>query len=328
MNYCIFKLEFLTPVHFGASDSARSLESAGMTFCADTVFSALCHKALRAGGMDELIDTAKRGGLLLSDAMPFSREDFYIPKPALPATKHADSDPSLRKRMKKLRYLPLSLLPGFIESLHGEGTFDPASVRSRFGETFANEKVSIAREADPATGGAKDAEPFSVGAFRFEDGCGLYFIAAFTSREIMESVARLIRLLESEGIGGKISAGFGKFRLAEKILLDGSEPEPLKPLEAMLRENAASHYILLTSALPRDDELAPAMENAQYTLIRRAGFVQSDCISNPVKKRTQYFFAAGSVFGQTFEGGLCDVGIDMPHPVYRYAKPIFLGVNV
>ena len=103
MNYCIFKLEFLTPVHFGASDSARSLESAGMTFCADTVFSALCHKALRAGGMDKLIDTAKRGGLLLSDAMPFSREDFYIPKPALPATKHADSDPSLRKRMKKLR---------------------------------------------------------------------------------------------------------------------------------------------------------------------------------------------------------------------------------
>ena len=328
MNYCIFKLEFLTPVHFGASDSARSLESAGMTLCADTIFSALCHEAQRAGGLVELIHAARSGGLLLSDAMPFCGEEFYIPKPALPATKHADSDPSLRKRMKKLRYLPLSLLPGFIDSLRGGAAFDPAPVRTGFGESFANEKVSIAREADPATGGAKDAEPFSVGAFRFEDGCGLYFIAAFTSREIMESVARLIRLLESEGIGGKISAGFGKFRLAEKILLDGSEPEPLKPLEAMLRENAASHYILLTSALPRDDELAPAMENAQYTLIRRAGFVQSDCISNPVKKRTQYFFAAGSVFGQTFEGGLCDVGIDMPHPVYRYAKPIFLGVNV
>ena len=320
MNYCLFKLNFLTPVHFGASDSARSLESAGMTLCADTIFSALCHEAQRAGGLDELIDAARNGGLLLSDAMPFCGEEFYIPKPALPATRHADSDPSLRKRMKELRYLPLSLLPEFMDSLSGKGAFDPASVRSRFGETFANEKVSIAREADPATGGAKDAEPFSVGAFRFEDGCGLYFIAAFTSREIMESVARLMNLLGAEGIGGKISAGFGKFWLAEGVTLDGSE--------AMLRENAASHYILLTSALPRDDELAPAMENAQYTLIRRAGFVQSDCISNPVKKRTQYFFAAGSVFGQTFEGGLCDVGIDMPHPVYRYAKPIFLGVNV
>ena len=28
MNYCLFKLNFLTPVHFGVSDSARSLESA------------------------------------------------------------------------------------------------------------------------------------------------------------------------------------------------------------------------------------------------------------------------------------------------------------
>lgn len=325
MNYCLFKLNFLTPVHFGASDSARSLESAGMTLCADTIFSALCHEAQRAGGLDELIETARSGGLLLSDAMPFCGEEFYIPKPA---TKYADSDPSLRKLMKKLRYLPLSQLPGFIESLHGEGTFDPASVRSRFGETFANEKVSIAREADPATGGAKDAEPFSVGAFRFEDGCGLYFIAAFASREIMESVARLMNLLGAEGIGGKISAGFGKFRLAEGVTLDGSEPACLQPLAKMLREESASHYILLTSSLPTDDELPATMENAKYTLIRRAGFVQSDRISNPRKKRTQYFFAAGSVFGRKFDGDLYDVGENMPHPVYRYAKPIFLGVNV
>ena len=111
MNYCLFKLNFLTPVHFGASASARSLESAGMTLCADTIFSALCHEAQRAGGLVELIHAARSGGLLLSDAMPFCGEEFYIPKPALPATKLADSDPSLRKLMKKLRYLPLSLLP-------------------------------------------------------------------------------------------------------------------------------------------------------------------------------------------------------------------------
>ena len=158
-----------------------------------------------------------------------------------------------------------------------------------------------------------------MGAFRFEDGCGLYFIAAFTSREIMESVARLMNLLGAEGIGGKISAGFGKFWLAEGVTLDGSEPACLQPLAKMLREKSASHYILLTSSLPTDDELPAAMENAQYTLIRRAGFVQSDRIFNPRKKRTQYFFAAGSVFGRKFDGDLYDVSENMPHPVYYLA---------
>ena len=167
-----------------------------------------------------------------------------------------------------------------------------------------------------------------MGAFRFEYGCGLYFIAAFDSRLIMESVTRLMNLLGAEGIGGKISAGFGKFQLMERVTLDGSEPVCLQPLAKMLREESASHYILLTSSLPTDDELPAAMENAQYTLIRRAGFVQSDRIFNPRKKRTQYFFAAGSVFGRKFDGDLYDVGENMPHPVYRYAKPIFLGVNV
>jgi CRISPR type III-A-associated RAMP protein Csm4 len=142
----------------------------------------------------------------------------------------------------------------------------------------------------------------------------------------MESVTRLMNLLGAEGIGGKISAGFGKFQLMERVTLDGSEPVCLQPLAKMLREESASHYILLTSSLPTDDELPAAMENAQYTLIRRAGFVQSDRIFNPRKKRTQYFFAAGSVFGRKFDGDLYDVGENMPHPVYTVCGNVLEAV--
>ena len=45
MNYFLFKLSFHTPCHFGSSDSALSLYTSEDHFCADTLFSALCHTA-------------------------------------------------------------------------------------------------------------------------------------------------------------------------------------------------------------------------------------------------------------------------------------------
>lgn len=37
---------------------------------------------------------------------------------------------------------------------------------------------------------------------------------------------------------------------------------------------------------------------------------------------------AGSVLQHTYQGELCDVGIGVPHPVYRYSKPLFMGVTL
>ena len=51
-------------------------------------------------------------------------------------------------------------------------------------------------------------------------------------------------------------------------------------------------------------------------------------METPVKKQTQYFLTAGSVLQHTYQGELCDVGIGVPHPVYRYSKPLFMGVTL
>ena len=52
MTHCLFKLEFSTPVHFGAGDYAHSVESCRMNFAADTLFSALCNIAVKSGEID------------------------------------------------------------------------------------------------------------------------------------------------------------------------------------------------------------------------------------------------------------------------------------
>ena len=55
--------------------------------------------------------------------------------------------------------------------------------------------------------------PYFVGAYRFEANCGLYFLLGYEDAALEGEVHRLLKLLQYSGIGGKISSGFGKFRL-------------------------------------------------------------------------------------------------------------------
>ena len=68
-------------------------------------------------------------------------------------------------------------------------------------------------------------------------------------------------------------------------------------------------------------------EDAQYQLVRRAGFVQSDTFAkSPVRKCTQVFMAAGAMLTRRFNGALYSAADAGTHPVLRYAMPIMLGV--
>ena len=71
--------------------------------------------------------------------------------------------------------------------------------------------------------------------------------------------------------------------------------------------------------------MAPALAGATYRLVRRGGFVASATYAgSPLRKRDIYKLAAGSVFTTAFDGVLADVANGGAHPVYSYAKPIFL----
>ena len=81
MDYYLYKLRFDGAVHFGMADSATSLQSSSDHFCADTLFSALCHTAgtLWGGdGIEVLCEQADTGRLLLSDSMPWRSRDAFL----------------------------------------------------------------------------------------------------------------------------------------------------------------------------------------------------------------------------------------------------------
>ena len=174
-------------------------------------------------------------------------------------------------------------------------------------------KVSV------AVRGKEEPEPYRVKYYTFNEGNGLYFIAGGTE-ENLTFMEELLTSLSYSGLGGKRYSGMGRFDyMTDKV------PEII---EKRIQQKA-SRYMLLSTALPEEKELPEVLENADYRLLRRGGFVASEMYADQqMRKRDLYVFAAGSCFGKTFDGKVYDVSSGGRHPVYRYAKGFFMGVDV
>ena len=316
MTHCLFKLEFSTPVHFGAGDYAHSVESCRMNFAADTLFSALCNIAVKSREIDRLVGLVRERKLSFSDSFPCKGDEFWLPKPMLTPKIERSGDPSARKKLKKLAFIPASGFSKYIASLSGKDGFDPDSAINDFGSFIVTTKAAI---------GPDEAEPYSVETFRFNEDCGLWFAVGYESREDVRFAERLVRLLGLGGIGGKVSSGYGKFTLTEVIKPDTAKGSA-KSLLSLIGKNGG-RYMTLTTACAEDRELDRVVEGAEYQLVRRGGYAYSEKSDRIMKKQTGYLFASGSTFTSEFDGGMPDVGISMPHPVWRYGIPIFIGVD-
>lgn len=299
-----------------------------MRFCADTLFSALCHAALLDGGNSraaKLCEAAAEGRLLLSDGMPWqeqTREDvLYIPRPILSPQKRIEVAPEKRKAIKKLRYLPARVMDDYFQSIAHGIPMDFEGVSQNFGLSEERTRVAV-----PSQG---DARPYFVGVFHFGRDCGLYFISACTDDALQDEVHRLLKRLQYSGIGGKVSSGLGKFEIADAIDLGEPFDSDTQWLNRALHQVNAPVQMTLSVCLPADDELESALDGAEYQLIRRGGFISDPMDgSAPRKKRSQAVFQAGSTFRRRFQGQLSEVGTSAGHAVYRYNRPLWVGVSI
>ena len=323
MNYYLYKLSFDTSVHFGGTSSALSLYASEDHFCADTLFSALCHTALSLGGeayLNRLCVMAEAGELLLSDGMPYKADRLFIPKPCVSSETKKEIPSKQRKAAKKLEWIPLDAFSDFSESVHGSGAFDALEAKEVFGVASETAKVAIFP--------GEDAMPYQIGIFTFCSDCGLWFISGCVDDAQADFIGKLLTGLGLSGFGGKVSSGYGKFHVEDAICLDEPFDETTQWLADALMKDTG-RYLLLSAALPTEEELEEIIPGAEYKLIRRSGFVQSDHYADENrKKKEQYFLAAGSVLGKRFSPKLYEAGENGHHPVYRFSGPVFLGVEL
>lgn len=322
MNYYLYKLKFDTSVHFGASDSALSLYTSENHFCADTLFSALCHTALSITGqpgLDELCRQAESGELLLSDAMPWKDERFFLPKPCVSSESRQNVPAQLRKAVKKLNWIPVDLFPAFSASVRGGDAFDVEEAKAFFGVSSEASRARIIP--------GDDALPYQVGLYTFAEDAGLWFIAGCQTERQGAQLETLVTGLGLSGIGGKVSSGYGKYHIEDEVYLNEPFDDITQWLWDALTDEAAKRFLLLSASLPAESELETLLPEAEYKLIRRGGFVQSASYAQENRKKiSQAFLAAGSVLPGKFSSRLYEVGESGRHPVYRFSGPVMLGV--
>lgn len=311
MRYDLLKLSFSTPVHFGSG----RLDTAEMTFCADRLFSALCIEALKKGGeeyLHKIYSAAKSDKLLLSDGLPYIGDTYYIPKPVIHIEHGNDESSSvLKKAFKKLAYIPVNKIDNYFK-----GNIDPGFENEEFskiGRFGKRHLVSIRN-------GKEDSEPYRVGDFSFSGNSGLYVILGCENDDLYYEISELIEAIGYSGIGGKVSSGMGKFSVSMRKVPD-----------ELIRAFEGEHdkYVSLSVCMAGNDELESILENAGYVMLKRSGFINSYTYADSFrKKKDLYCFAAGACFEKRFKGDLFDVSQEGAHPVWRYAKPLLMGVDI
>lgn len=302
MQYSIYKLEFQTGVHFGTG----MLNESAYTFQADQLFSALYIEALKMNCEKELFDCVKNGKLLFSDAFPYFGQQYMIPKPMLYVEPKVKGISEQKKKYKKIQFIPVEQLEDFLD-----GTMDlDGEIFKGYGTYMQQSMVNVRNN--------EETLPYRVGTFYFLENCGLYIIVAYERESEKTLAENLLEGLSYTGIGGKKSVGLGKFNLLRGKMS--------KCMQEHLRRDS-NKKILLSVALPRDEELECALNGASYQLSKRSGFVASSDYADEWRKKKELFvFVSGSCFEQLFEGDVYDVSDGGSHPVYRYAKSLFMGV--
>ncbi|MDY4078071.1 MAG: type III-A CRISPR-associated RAMP protein Csm4 [Clostridium sp.] len=307
MNYIIYRLTFPNGIHLGN----KNLEESNFTFFADTLFSALFKELLNFGNetyAKHFYECVKNGDLIFSDGLPFMEDTYYIPKPMLKISSFENL--KIRKAYKKLKYIPIDLLDDYLE---GElDIVEEENIFEEFGVSSSKTSVAIR--------GQDENKPYRVGIYNFREKNGIYILVGYNKKENIDYFNDVLHSLSYSGLGGKRSSGLGRFTI-EKV-------EDL-PDEFKERLNVEGNtFMTLSVSLPEEKELESVLEGARYNLIKRSGFVSSTNYSNEFqRKKDFYLFEAGSCFKKMFKGNIYDVSAYGTHPVYRYAKGLFLEVS-
>lgn len=325
MQYAIFKWHFLTEVRFG--NSKGQLSDSGYIMRSDTLFSALCLEALKQGGeaeLERLYRLCHEHRLLLSDTLLYVEENYFLPKPILKIErKNQASNSVLKKAYKKLNYISAEQFQCYLQSLSGKAEFDVEKANQLIGDNIYSQNRVMT-----SVKGRAEALPYYVNTWRFGENAGLYVIVGYANEDDVFWLEQLISGLGYSGVGGKKSSGLGKFEAEDVIFLSDAYTPGQEALQKLLT-TSGEWFMTLSGALPRPDEMEAALENAAYQVIKRSGFIDSTQYAQEQRKRQNlYILSAGSCFAKPFAGDIYNVAIDGRHPVYRYAQPLFVGVDI
>lgn len=353
MKYLLYKLKFVTPVHFGDVGSGGGLEKVAVGCGADTFFSALCNEIASlegSTGVEKFIEAVKKDEMVFSDLYPYCDKDMetqlLVPKPILTilgAEKKVDSLENVKKerekskKYKKMKYIRVSEMDSYLKS-------------SKEGKVFKSEveKNWAIDQTVKVNMRGEEPLPYLVGSVRYLNSemkankdvdTGLYFVVGVKddfSEESIDKFTSLLEMLGYSGIGGKRSSGYGKFEINDDPFemqdpkdLEGYEPDKdYLALNKCLIDDKSLAQMALSTFLPSESEI-DIVGKGEYKLIEKSGFINDLETNTVVKRNSIYMIEAGACFEKRVKGEIVKFNIaNLSHPVYRYGKSLFMGLKL
>ncbi len=287
--------------HFGEGMLNESHDN----FSVNRLYSALFLEAMKLGRDEEFLDISNQDDFYLSDAFPY-HEEIYLPKPiGFPKIERKASDLTAlkasrreAKQAKKIHYIPISEFENYIR---GQANIQEISEEQ---SQFTTHSVRMRKGEDP-----------------YEVGVTSYNVRLYVMANASPLMDELMTSLQYTGIGGKRSTGLGKFTL---------EIQPLDTaIQQRLNMKSTTHYMALSTSLPKDSEMDKVIEHSHYLLTKTSGYAYSSSSETLLRKQDYYKFKSGSTFESMYTGEIVDVRPDnFRHPVWNYSKGLFYGFNV
>lgn len=308
MKYTGYQLEFPNGVRFGNGN----LSGTEITFHADTLFSALFQEALKLQMEGDFLNYIEKNQLVFSDGFPYIGKQLFLPKPLLHIQKNSGNekgDSKEKKRIKNMKYIPQECISAYRKGMMTSDQMEALKELGHFGMKTA---VGIRGNDEP--------EPYRVSAYYFKPDNGVYVIVGYETEMCKSFFESLLESLSYTGIGGKKSSGLGRFEYKECTLSDEMQNRLMKP---------GKEKMLLSTAMPEEQELIEVLQGSTYSLLKRGGFIDSDRYAEQqMRKGERYVFLPGSCFQKDFKGTVITENNGGAHLIFRYEKALFLGVDL
>ena len=306
----------------------------------DTLKAAIFSCAIQLYGQEQ-IDEGFLDSFRLSSAFPFyhspteGRTFYFFPKPELsrlPFNIEGKSQ-GAEKMLKKARFIEQGL---FQRLANGERQFKLRKENFKDGFITDNEidfsgllKKDDCRaitESEPCQQAhiprdiGADTVPYYVDKIFFHKNAGLFFLLD-AAGEAKAKVMAAIKLLADSGIGTDRNTGNGQFNYCERQL-------------SLVCPPSGNYQMNLSLYCPLREEIEQSIDNSYYQLVKRGGYISNPSIPlpRPIRKRSVYMFAEGSLFPyqEGRRGKVVDLKPNHPHlhhPVWRDGQPIFIPFN-
>lgn len=331
MDYYVYPLHFVTPVHFGDVSQGGTLENTSLMFSSDSFFGACCSELSHDEEiLQNFVKLVTEEQILISSLFPYYQGveglELYtsvpmmkieVPENQITSYAEVKIEATKRKRLKRHEFLRTSRVQHFSRLVREKiEVTEPV-----FGQENTITQVNMRGE---------QSRPYYVGSYRFVEKAGLYIVVGFADESCRSLFESILERLGYSGIGGKRSSGWGKFELAEDpILLDEDGLyEDDKALYEMINNKESSLQMCISTCVPIEPDELNLLKKGSFKLKKRSGFVVVENAALQYKRNSYYALAEGSVCPKALHGRMLSIQSSvLPYTIYRNGCGFWIGVD-